>query len=642
MESLFKRLERDNPTLAKLYSIGQSVEGRELYVLRLSTGMDNVPTVTSGDGSKFPTIRGKPSFKYVANMHGNEAVGRQLVIFLSQYLITNFQRGDPRIVKLLNSTDVWLMPSLNPDGFEAAEEGQCGQQSGGGAGRRNANDRDLNRNFPDQFRDHVPWRNMVSSREPETVSAMNWIVSNPFVLSGNLHGGSVVASYPYDSGPRKSVSQTFYSKSPDDEVFRKLATIYSSNHEVMKKGDVCDKDHFENGITNGAKWYDVPGGMEDFNYLHSNCFEITMELSCCKYPPASELPKEWELNKESLIQYIEATQMGVYGVVLDEDGKPLEGATVVVEGIDHNVTTTENGEFWRLLTPGNYRLKVAKNGYETSDFQDVNVSKGASGSWVSSRSDFKIKKLTEKSLRPDGFLLEPEFIYHHQLELQRFLLFYSRHYPNITKMYSIGKSVQGRDLWVLEITDNPGISEPLEPEFKYVANIHGNEVVGREMLLLLIQFLCENYGRTDRITRLIDSTRIHIMPTMNPDGFEMSEEGSRDGVGGRANANDRDLNRDFPDRFDPIDTGYDVSGRQPETAAVMEWSLRHNFVLSANLHGGSLVANYPYDSNNKTWNKRVMTATPDDEVFKEVSLAYSMAHTKMHEGTPCQGGEHFR
>lgn len=108
VETLFKSLQQEYPNLARLHSIGKSVEGRELWALEIS---ENVQARAFG----------KPMVKYVANMHGDESVGRQLMIYLAQYLLKNYD--DERIGKLVNNTDIFLMPSMNPDGFEKSRVG---------------------------------------------------------------------------------------------------------------------------------------------------------------------------------------------------------------------------------------------------------------------------------------------------------------------------------------------------------------------------------------------------------------------------------------------------------------------------------------------------------------------------------------
>lgn len=75
-------------------------------------------------------------------------------------------------------------------------------------------------------------------------------------------------------------------------------------------------------------------------------------------------------------------------------------------------------------------------------------------------------------------------------------------------------------------SDNLSLLQPGKPEIMFVGNLHGNEFIGREILLNLIENLCRNYGKDPLVTRLVNSTRIHIMPSMNPDGFELALEGT--------------------------------------------------------------------------------------------------------------------
>jgi len=144
----------------------------------------------------------------------------------------------------------------------------------------------------------------------------------------------------------------------------------------------CDSEVNEfaqhGGITNGAAWYSVPGGMQDFNYLASNDFEITLELGCDKYPPASSLKGEWEDNRKSLLEFIWTAHWGVKGVVRDSlTGEGIAGATVHVRNITrvdryghmdndigHDIKSASGGDYWRLLSDGEYEIIVAAEGYE--------------------------------------------------------------------------------------------------------------------------------------------------------------------------------------------------------------------------------------------------------------------------------------
>jgi hypothetical protein len=102
--------------------------------------------------------------------------------------------------------------------------------------------------------------------------------------------------------------------------------------------------------------------MQDFNYLSSNCFEVTLELGCDKFPAASELPKYWADNRAALIEYMWQSHIGIKGKVMGENGEPVSNAVIhvrnVTNGMDinHEVTSAHDGDYWRLLVPGQYEV----------------------------------------------------------------------------------------------------------------------------------------------------------------------------------------------------------------------------------------------------------------------------------------------
>lgn len=96
-------------------------------------------------------------------------------------------------------------------------------------------------------------------------------------------------------------------------------------------------------------------------------------------------------------------------------------------------------------------------------------------------------------------------------------------HPKLVDFYSVGESVKKRELLVIKLSKNVTNRDIGEPMFKYVANMHGDEAIGRQLAIYLAQYLAMNYGKDDRVTKLLNSTEVHIMPSMNPDGFELAK-----------------------------------------------------------------------------------------------------------------------
>lgn len=99
----------------------------------------------------------------------------------------------------------------------------------------------------------------------------------------------------------------------------------------------------------------------------------------------------------------------------------------------------------------------------------------------------------------------------------------AKDYADIARVHSVGRSLEGRDITAIEISKNVRKRSLLVPMFKYVANMHGDETVGRELVIYMAQYLLRNYGKISEVTQLVDTTDIFLMPSMNPDGFERSK-----------------------------------------------------------------------------------------------------------------------
>jgi hypothetical protein len=330
---ILQQAQIDHPAIAAYYSLGNSIQGRPLHAIVIS---DQVGVEEA-----------EPEVRLAATIHGDEPVQMENLVTFVEYLTNNYG-VDPVVTDLVDHTEIHIVPCLNPDGNAAGS-------------RYNANDQDLNRDYP--VPDGSAGDDGSYVEELETVLVKNHGAARHFVLSEVGHGGALVINYLWDYT---------YTLTSDDAGLRQAALEYSRYNLPMYNSTT-----FPFGITNGADWYVARGSLQDWAYQATGCWDFTIEVGDVKTPAASQLDGFWNNNRESLLHFVKAARYGVHGLVTAAGtGLPLP-ATVTVTGISKPVVADPDfGDYYKLLPTGVYELTFAAPGCTPRTFSGVGTTWG--------------------------------------------------------------------------------------------------------------------------------------------------------------------------------------------------------------------------------------------------------------------------
>lgn len=241
---------------------------------------------------------------------------------------------------------------------------------------------------------------------------------------------------------------------------------------------------------------------------------------------------------------------------------------------------------------------------------------------------------------PDNSAIQQIDHYTSYDEIETILRDISSRYRKITKLYdNRGTTSEGRTIWMIKISDSPNVNEDSETDVLFVGAHHGDEAIGNEMALLIINTFTSGYGKDPRITWLVDNHEIWVIPMPNPDGLEYTLNSDS----WRKNRSPNYISEVTPGPIDPklvrtsygtdLNRNYDFqwgdpegssillqrsptyAGSEPfselETQAIRDLTLAHNFSVYVDYHSGIELILYPWGYTNEP--------TPDNELFERVA-----------------------
>ncbi len=315
-----------HPTIAHLDTLGFSILNRAVLGLHITLNP------TSGK-------RGKPKYNVNGDHHGNELIGGEAALSFAKYLANGYGTSS-LVTRLVDESDFWIVPIVNPDGREANQRG-------------NNRGVDINRNYGYEW-NATGGANPFS--EPEIQAMRNLFMKGPYVASMDFHSGTMYTLYVWGFTTMAAM---------DSAAMRRVGQIYDTYFPVGY-GQIS------------RDLYQVWGGSTDYYYgCGGDIISFAAELSNSYAPPASAIDTICARQDTALSHMVRETRKGLWGMVRDSvTHRALPARLVVTNRGWCCYTDPEYGDYHKYLYPsaGTYQVTAYANGY---DYKTLQVTVGA-------------------------------------------------------------------------------------------------------------------------------------------------------------------------------------------------------------------------------------------------------------------------
>ncbi len=362
-------ISQENPDLALLYNIGDS-RGKEYFTAGNLTYEDFAHDIWALKVTANPAVESdKPAVYYSGGQHAREPISMEMIMLILWHLIDNYGI-DPEITYLVDNTEVWFIPLMNPDGHKIVIDQvntnwRKNIRDNGNTGYINSNDGvDINRNYTHEWQlgssqSSSTYGGPSPSSEPETSALRTLWGERHFVAGISYHSYGQWVLYPpgYD----------WYLVSPDVLAQSALAQTMAATIPRLSGTGHYTAQH-------SWQLYPANGTCEDDAYCNFGIFAHTLEMATVFIPPPTQMQQICEDNLEAaLILLRRVHHSTLTGIITDFATEEPLIAEVFIPGIDDTgvwrtpyLSSEEYGRYFRLLVPADYEVQFSAPGYHSS------------------------------------------------------------------------------------------------------------------------------------------------------------------------------------------------------------------------------------------------------------------------------------